>query len=259
MNFKRIIAIGIAMFVFAVVSWGWSVWVRIYEPLPIESKVGEDNPTHKESKTYRNTINILMLGIDQLANESARADSIIVLSINKDTEEVSLISIPRDSRVEIPGRGFEKINHAMAYRGGINLMVSTVEQLLGAPLHHYVYTNFEGFKKIVDIFGGITVDVQERMLYDDIYNPINIYPGRQLLNGAQALGYVRFRGGRGDDFGRMKRQQEFMKIVVAEVSDLKNILALPQLLEQAARHIRTDISIAQLLGFSHIVRNINPD
>lgn len=74
MNYKRIIAIGIAMFVLAVVTWGWSVWVRIYEPLPIENKEGEDKPTYKESKTDNNTINILILGIDQLANEPARAD-----------------------------------------------------------------------------------------------------------------------------------------------------------------------------------------
>lgn len=80
------------------------------------------------------------------------------------------------------------MNQRELTRGSINLMMSTVEQLLGAPLHHYVYTNFEGFKKIVDVFGGITVDVQERMLHDDIYNPINIYPGRQPLNGEQALG-----------------------------------------------------------------------
>lgn len=245
----------LGLLVLATSGWVWSVWVRIHE-----------NPPHPEgtdpvvdANQGKNILNVLVLGIDQLKNEPARADSIIVMSLNKDTGEVAMISIPRDARVEIPGRGQDKINHAMAYKGEIALMKRTVESLLGVPIHHYVYTNFAGFIKIVDVLGGVTINVERRMVYQDIYYPIRLQPGVQRLTGELALGYVRFRGDSQGDFGRMQRQQEFLKAIAKEVLQVRTVLRLPQLLEQAARHLRTDMTIPQLLSFSRTASGMNMD
>lgn len=258
MKLKKILVTLTVSVLLAFAGWGWSVWVRIYNnPPPYVVENGETSPRVVEDVSGKNILNILILGIDQLNNEPARADSIIVMSLNEDTKEMALISIPRDSRVEIPGHGLDKINHAMAYKGQIKLMQQTVEQLLGVPIHHYAYTNFTGFINIVDLLGGVKIDVQRRMIHEDVYNPINLYPGLQSLNGEQALGYVRFRGDKEYDFGRMKRQQEFLKVITAEVFETKNILVLSQLIEQAARHVRTDMSITQLINLRRILRNVD--
>jgi LCP family protein required for cell wall assembly len=246
----------LGLLVLAASGWFWSVWVRIHEnPPPPE---GTDPPV-VETNPEKNILNVLVLGIDQLKNEPARADSIIVMSLNKDTGEVAMISIPRDARVEIPGRGPDKINHAMAYKGEIALMKRTVESLLGVPIHHYVYTNFAGFINIVDVLGGVSINVERRMVYQDIYYPIRLQPGVQRLTGELALGYVRFRGDSQGDFGRMQRQQEFLKAIAKEVLQVRTVLRLPQLLEQVARYLRTDMTIPQLLSFSRTATGMNMD
>lgn len=234
----------------SVATWGCSVWLRIYDnpgianssPLPQAS-----NPNQE-----KNITNILLLGLDQ-----SRADTIMVMSVNEDAGKVSLISIPRDARVEIPGRGQDKLNHVMGYKDGIMQMKSTLEGLLGVPLQHYVFTNFEGFASLVDILGGVEVDVPRRMVHLSVKNPINLRAGKQLLSGEQALQYVRFRSDAEGDFGRMRRQQEFLKLVSAELLRPRTLLKLPRLLEEAATHIRTDMSLQQLLAFSRRAAKLN--
>ena len=240
------------LFAIAALTWVWSVWARVY-----------DNPPMVDDYTRDDTIvdvpedgirNILVLGLDQRGTEPGRADTIIIMSINEKTDKVALISIPRDSRVEVPGEGKDKINHAMA-SGGISLMRATVEELLGVPIHHYIHTNFVGFEEIIDTVGGVTIDVDKR-----IQNPssnIVLKPGVQHLNGIEALQYVRFRKDSEGDFGRMRRQQHFLTATADEVLQAKNIVKLPALLEQAARHLRTDMSIPQLLSFARKAASIN--
>jgi LCP family protein required for cell wall assembly len=181
----------------------------------------------------------------------------MVMSINEDTGNVSLISIPRDARVEVPGRGQDKLNHVMSYKGGISQMKSTVEGLLGVPLQHYVFTNFNGFASLVDILGGVEVDVQRRMVHLSANYPINLRAGRQRLSGDQALQYVRYRGDAEGDFARMRRQQEFLKLVSAELLRPRTLLKLPRLLEEAATHLRTDLPLQQLLAFSRRAAKLN--
>ena len=237
-------------------AWAWSIWVRVHD----NPRLPDDYTSPDIVETEKHITNILVLGIDQVGNEAGRADSIMVMSINEDTDEVALISIPRDSRVEVPGHGMDKINHAMAYKGGISLMRSTVEQLFGIPIHHYIYTNFSGFVKIVDILGGVDINVERPMVHETVYSPpINLSPGPQRLNGEKALGYVRFRSDSKGDFGRMERQQVFLKAVAEEVLQVSTLFKLPQLLEQTARHIRTDMTIPQLLSFARRASNLNMD
>ncbi len=252
---KSIFAAVIIVSLLSAVAWGASVWVRIYHDPP-EINGEESNVKGDPEKKI---VNILIIGTDQLQKEAARADSIMLMSINEDTDEISLISVPRDARVNIPGRGMDKINHAMAYKGEIALMKKTVEELFGVPINHYVYTNFSGFIKIVDILGGVKINVPMRMYYEDVYYPIDLQPGLQRLNGDKALQYVRFRGDGQGDFGRILRQQEFVKALAEEVLKVTTVLKLPQLLEQTARYVRTDMSISELLSFVRRAFGFNLD
>lgn len=241
--------------VLSVATWGCSVWLRIHdnpEPTNSAAPIKTSNPNQE-----KNITNILLLGLDQLGNEPARADMIMVMSINEDTNSVSLISIPRDSRVEIPGKGHDKLNHVMSYKGGTSLMKSTVEELLGVPLQHYVFTNFNGFASLVDILGGVEVDVPRRMVHLSARHPINLRAGRQRFSGDQALQYVRYRGDAEGDIARMRRQQEFLKVASAELLRARTLLKLPQLLEEAASHLRTDMPLQQLLAFGRRATRLN--
>ncbi|NLM51738.1 MAG: LCP family protein [Firmicutes bacterium] len=240
-------------------GWVWSVWAHIHEPQAEGEPpyVRDDDIVEEPGKTITN---ILVLGLDQRGEEKARADTIIVLSINQDTKEVAMISIPRDSRVEIPGRGLDKINHAYVY-GGINLMRATVEKLLGVPIHHYVLTNFSGFVGLVDTLGGVTLNV-ERSLYvkaEKNYPAVKLEPGEQRLSGYEALAYVRFRKDSEGDFGRMRRQQQFLQAVAKEVLQPKSLLKLPQLAQQAAEYLRTDLPLSKALSLAQQAASLNFD
>ncbi|EEG77512.1 LCP family protein [Dethiobacter alkaliphilus] len=250
-NTKRIIAFVMLFALLAGAAWAYSVWVRVYD------RADDDYVRDPSIEETPGITNILIIGVDA-AGDVGRADSIIVMSLNEATEDVSLISIPRDSRVEIPDRGMDKINHAMAYQG-ISLMRSTVENLLGVPIHHYVFTNFSGFQNIVDSVGGVTLDVERSMTVrdPDTREQITLQPGVQKLNGAEALSYVRFRRDGEGDFGRMRRQQQFLKAIADEIMESTNVLRMPQFLENVARHVRTDMSIPRLLRFSNTAARLD--
>ena len=213
-------------------------WTRVYDRSPnVSLNNGE-------------IMNILILGIDQLDDEPSRADSIIIMSIHRGLQEVSMVSIPRDSRVEIPGFGLDKINHSMAL-GDIGLMRVTVEQLLDVPLHYYVYTNFSGFKDIIDTLGGVEVDIELQIIGHDGM-PI-VEPGLQRLTGSQALSYVRFRSDFEGDFGRMRRQQQVLKAIGKRMMQPKTIIKLPSLLEQFAQDVRTDMPLPQFISLGRTI------
>lgn len=244
--FKITLAVVLAVLL-AAAGWGWSVWVRIHEALPAEPQTNRE----PSEKPETDIVNILLLGTDQVGQEAARADTIMVVSLNEATGEAALISIPRDARVAMPGRGGrDKLNHAMAF-GGIALMIDTVESLLGVTVNYYVYTNFRGFAGVVDALGGVTIDVEKEMVHLSANDPFpfQLKPGRQSLNGEQALGYVRYRGDSQGDFGRMQRQQAFLAALFQEMRQLRTIFMLPRLLEQAARYLRTDMTVSELLAF----------
>ena len=153
---------------------------------------------------------------------SGRTDTIMLVGFNPRTGDAGVLSIPRDTRVEIPGRpGFHRINVAYAL-GGPRLLMRTVEELLGVDVHHYVTINFSGFERFIDALGGVEVEIQRPMRYDDFAQGLHIDlpAGRQVLNGRQALHYVRYRAdGLGDVSlvdparevydGRVRRQLEF--------------------------------------------------
>lgn len=200
-------------------------------------------------------MNILLLGTDQRANEPARADTIILAFLDLDHHDIKLLSIPRDTYVQIPGHGKEKLAHANAY-GGPELTVATVENLLDVTIDRYVEINFEGFKEMIDILGGVELEVEKRMYYPQ--EGINLYPGLQRLNGEDALAYVRFRSDPMGDIGRINRQQKFLKELAEEAFRLGTILKLPELIKEANQSITTNIGFTEMLNLAKAAKNFDP-
>ncbi|MEG3072236.1 MAG: LCP family protein [Candidatus Syntrophopropionicum ammoniitolerans] len=178
--------------------------------------------------------NVLLLGIDARDGESmARTDSIIMASIDPKSKQIALLSIPRDTRVKIPGHGMDKINSASVY-GGPELTAKVAADLLGIPLKHYVMTDFRGFEGIVDILGGVTIDVEQDMYHlDDPGYCINLSKGLQRLDGDKAVQYVRYRGYAAADIERTRQQQKFLMALAKEVLQPATIPKLPKLVRKS--------------------------
>lgn len=144
-----------------------------------------------------------------------RTDSMMLLHIPDTGDKPSLVSLPRDSAVSIPGRGRDKLN--ASYNGGPKLLVRTVETVTGVHIDHYMEIGFAGFVNIVDAIGGVEINV--RAAVDDPKAGLKLKKGTQVLNGSQALGYVRTRkGGALPDFERTKRQRQFLGAVVKKAA-----------------------------------------
>ncbi len=177
--------------------------------------------------------NVLLLGEGDAGHAGeGLSDTMMLLSINKPTNQTAQVSIPRDLRVPIPGYGYAKINSANA-QGGVTLAQQTVSNTFGVPIYYFVSTNFSGLVSVIDSVGGIEVDVRER-LYDPEYPCDNnqylacgmdIQPGLQHMDGATALKYVRCRKGTcGNDYGRALRQQEVVNLLVAKIMTWQTLL-----------------------------------
>lgn len=200
-------------------------------------------------------INILVLGVDQRSDDVGRSDTMFVVTIDTDSKQVSLLSVPRDTRVKIPGFGWDKINHAYA-EGGHKLSIKAVEGLLGIPIDYYVLINFSGFYKIVDAIGGVTIDVEKRMYYSDPYDNlvIDLRPGVQHMNGKTAIQYVRYRDEDGD-IGRIARQQKFIKAMFKEVVSPMVLPRIPAIIQEINSAVKTDLSQPEMLNLAKILND----
>ncbi|MFW5981366.1 MAG: LCP family protein [bacterium] len=203
-------------------------------------------------------LNILILGFDDTINGSPRADTIILASIDLDTNKVGFLSIPSDTRLNIPGRGMNRINAAYAF-GGAELSVAAMEELLDVAIDYYVETDFQGFAKIIDIIGGVKIDIEQRMHYVDeaggLY--IDLPSGRQKLNGEEALQYVRYREPIKADIGRVERQQKFIKAVVKKLMSPEIITKLPAIYNESQQAVNTNIPLQDISPFLRLLSDID--
>lgn len=206
-----------------------------------------------EEKDIFNGKNILIFGTDK-SNYRSRADSIMVLQINNKKKRINIISIPRDSRIKIPGYGIDKINHAYAYQGE-DLLKESVSQLIGLPIHHFIKINIKEVEKIIDTIGGVNITVDKDLNYKDLADDlvIDIKKGKQILNGKQSLHYLRFRMDREGDIGRIKRQQKFIDALNNKLINFSTISKIPTLLNQINKMIESDLSYLQLLNMTNRV------
>ena len=204
-----------------------------------------------------NKLNILIMGVDDRPKEDdpGRSDTLMVMTLDTESKEASIISVPRDTRVRVKGLGWDKINHAYLI-GKHPLTRQTTENFLGIPMDYYVKINLDNFGRIVDAIGGVTIDVEKRMQYEDTWDHyvIDLKPGVQRLDGRTALQYVRYRDEEGD-IGRVARQQKFIKAVIAEVSSPAIILKAPSLIREVFASLDTDLPISLMFGIARKMKD----
>ena len=218
----------------------------------------EDKPAATREKkdeliTAKDKSTIMIMGVDERADDVGRSDTLMVATIDPKLDQAALLSIPRDTRVKIKGHGYDKINAAYAY-GGERLTQSTVEDFLGVNMDHYIIVNVKAFQRIIDALGGVDIDVEKRMYYEDPWDDdggllIDLRPGLQHMDGKTAVTYVRYRDEEGD-IGRIKRQQAFMKACMDKVTSPTIITKLPAVIAEVFESVKTDLSVRQLLEFA---------
>jgi LCP family protein required for cell wall assembly len=200
-------------------------------------------------------VSVLIMGVDTSdvrgGAADARTDTLMVATLNKKEKSVKLLSIPRDSYVYIPEVGYEtKINHAHAY-GGSKATIETVENLLDIPIDYYVKVNFEAFIDVVDALDGINVDVPYEFKEQnsrDKANAIHLMPGKQELDGEQALALARTRK-LDNDIERGKRQQEIIKAVIDKSISLGSILKYDNVIEAVGDNMTTNMTFSEMKSF----------
>lgn len=202
-------------------------------------------------------LNLLILGYQA---DEATTDTVIVAHLDVTRRTATLVSIPRDTWVRVPGDGYDKINAAYAY-GGAHATARVTSKLLGGiPIDAIVALQPEGAAKLVDAMGGLDVNVAEAMDYDDNNGDLHIHlqKGQQHLTGSQVAGYVRFRHDAASDFGRVRRQQQVLKLIMDQLSEPQNWSKLPQIVRLARTQVNTTLSNAQLISLLTIYREV-PD
>lgn len=211
-------------------------------------------------ETSSRVMHVMILGVDRREDDVGRSDTMMITAVDMDQKKAALLSVPRDTRVKIDGYGYEKINHAYAY-GGHKLSQNAIENLLGVSIDHYILIDTKAFERIIDAIGGIDINVEKRMYYEDPWDDngglvIDLYPGEQHLDGQKAIQYVRYRDGEGD-IGRIGRQQHFIKAVLAKVISPEMLPRLPKLVEEVSSAIKTDMSLAELLEFANTMKSVH--
>lgn len=198
-----------------------------------------------------NAINIMIMGVDRRADDVGRSDTLMVLTYNPADKKASLLSLPRDTRVHIEKNDYDKINHAYAY-GGHELTKKTVEAFLNVPVDYYIMIDVHAFEKIIDAVGGVDIDVEKRMYYEDPWDDdgglvIDLYPGKQHMDGKTAIQYVRYRDGEGD-IGRITRQQKFIKAFMSQIISPSILPKLPEIIQNISSAIQTDMPIDKMIS-----------
>lgn len=191
---------------------------------------------------------ILIVGYDEREGyEVGRSDTMMLAFLNMDEKTVKLLSIPRDLYVQIPGMGKTKINHAFAY-GGISLAKETVEYLLGITIDDYVMVDFIGFEQLVDAVDGVELYVDMDMI--NWNEGIEIYEGRHVLSGEEALGYVRYRGDNCSDYDRIKHQQYFMRTLMDKLLSFSSMTRIAELVGIFMSSVTTTLDATDALDLA---------
>ncbi len=197
-------------------------------------------------------VTILVLGRDtrDAENDAGRADIIMLFYLDPEDNTGSLLSIPRDTLVEIPDHGEDKINAAYAY-GGEELMIRTINSFLGAEINHYITLDFEGFVKLIDTLGGVDITIDRPIV--DPKSGANFASGNHHLTGEQALSYTRSRSTELGDIGRIQRQQQLFKELVEQKLNIKYLSSVPYYFNILVENTRTDLDVLTILRYSKAI------
>ena len=217
-------------------------------------------------------VTVLILGTDRRPQESApaRSDTIMLMRMMPDTQQISLLSIPRDLMVDIPGYGVARINAAHVYGdvyrslgGGMSLAAQTVSNVVGVPIDYTVVIDFQGFISAIDAIGGVSVSVP-KSLYDAKFptmeygiKEVSFAPGQTTMDGYTALVYSRIRHP-DNDFERMTRQQAVLKAIMQRIQQggfLEQVDTTADITDALVRHVRTDAPRDVIITLAWHMRN----
>ena len=249
----------------------------------LEQHLGKDNPItklfvnlskdndtkHKADFSFpfgAKRRNILLLGVDSNGEgtdpfEGTRTDTIILMNIDPRTKSLNAISIPRDSKVYLPGdHGVQKINAAHAI-GGIGMTIKTIEDTLGVKIDRYIIVHDQAVREIVDALGGVDIYVEKNMHYNDYSGKlfINLQKGNNHLSGKEVVGYLRFRHDPMGDIGRTQRQQWFLRGMMEALKKPETLAKLPEIINVAKKYIKTNMSFYELSQYAGLAKHLDMD
>ncbi len=240
--------------VVGLVCFKGSIWIYNTFINPPQAQVAAADENIKNNKELNERINILILGIDDgdseaAASEPKRTDAVMLLSVDPKENNVSVLSIPRDTKVVLPGhRDPDKMNAAFAY-GGAVMAKQTVANLLQVPIHYYALADWRGFIEVVNLIGGVDLYVDRDLYYEDPYADlvIDIKHGFQHMDGTTAGKYVRFRSDELGDIGRVQRQQKFLKAAAEQMFSIQNVTKVGSLLSTLEKYVETDLNTLTMI------------
>jgi polyisoprenyl-teichoic acid--peptidoglycan teichoic acid transferase len=202
-----------------------------------------DKRNEEVSFEKKTPISILLIGVDERKGDKGRADSLIVMTVNPNKQSIEMVSVPRDTRTEIIGKGTkDKINHSYAF-GGVEMTMATVEHFLDIPIDYYIKVNMESFRDIVDAVGGVTVDNPFSFTYEGVYFP----KGKITLDGEKALKYSRMRKNdpRGD-FGRQDRQKQIIQAIIEKGASFSSLANYSDVLTAIGKNMKTNLTFEEM-------------
>lgn len=243
----KIILVTIFLLIAGSVTYGLSVYKninnaanKVHSPIDRSSEVKR---TSDLSLKKKDPFSVLILGIDADEGEKGRSDSMILITVNPEKMSMDMLSIPRDTRVEIVGKGMDdKINHAYAF-GDVEMSMNTVEKFLDIPVDYYVKMDMVGFKDIVDAIGGVDVNND----YEFSVGKNHFSVGQISMNGEEALDFVRMRkqDPRGD-FGRQMRQRLVIQGALNKAANLSTLWKYTDILDALSKNVETNISFDEM-------------
>lgn len=265
--FKKMILTFIVILI-PVLGYGSYLLYQTYEAAK-ESYKDLDRPGGKsalreEAVTMgKDPISLLLIGVEAYSTggENGRADTLIVVTLNPETKKMTMVSIPRDTRVEFLEEkvgekydGFHKINSAYTWGslsgyGANKLTVEKVEELLEIPIDEYATVGFKGFVSIVNALGGVTVDVKVPFWEENKFTGDRIYfkEGSTRMNGEEALAFVRMRKRPANvEYSRMERQRQFLKASLDEATSAGTLFKVDELADMLGKHVDRSLSIQEI-------------
>ncbi|MCM3663631.1 LytR family transcriptional regulator [Mesobacillus subterraneus] len=244
----RVIGVIFLLLILGVGAYAYSVYSSLTKAVdtmhqPIKREKSEKR-VEEITLDKKEPFSVLMLGVDERSGDRGRSDTMIVLTVNPEEKSTKMLSIPRDTRTEIIGKGFDdKINHAYAF-GGVEMSMNTVENFLDIPVDYYMQINMESFKEIVDAVGGVTVNNTLDFTYEGVHFP----KGELVLNGEKALKYsrMRYEDPRGD-FGRQTRQRQIIQGVINKGASFSSLTKFDEIFAALGKNVKTNLTFDEMV------------
>lgn len=244
---------------------GTDTKVIISKSKKMKKSASSESELASSGKNITEPFTILLMGIDSTdevlaKNAVANGDTLILITFNPKTLNATMLSIPRDSYVPIAcwkDKAENKITHAAAY--GNDCMINTIESYFDVNIDYYAKINFKGLVKLVDAVGGVEIDVEKKLCTDDSgrMKEICIDPGKQVLNGEQALVYARNRKQLANgDFGRNYHQQLLVMALMNKVKEIKDVNKFLEILNTISNSMDTNFTTKQILSFYNVAKDI---